>query len=56
MRLRILMLLQAKQFYTNALSSPKILSELGEYGLAEAKLKACQVEREAVEAANLTQE
>ncbi len=49
-------LLQTKQFYTNALNNPKILNSFKEYGITEAKLKACQAEMQAVETASLVQE
>ncbi len=49
-------LLQAKQFYINALGNPEILKGLAEYGITKAKLQGCQKQMEIVETANLTQE
>ena len=49
-------LLQAKQFYTNALGDPEVINALGQYGITSAKLEAAQAQMQAVEAADLTQE
>ncbi|MEL7038077.1 MAG: hypothetical protein AAFO04_21035 [Cyanobacteria bacterium J06592_8] len=49
-------LLQAQQFYTNALNSTEVMNGLAEYGITEEKLKAAQTEMLAVEAANNAQE
>lgn len=49
-------LLQAQQFYTNALNSAEVLNGFAEYGITEDKLKAAQTETLAVEAANAAQE
>ena len=49
-------LVQARQFYANALSAPDILAKLEPYGLTRAKLEAGQAEVGAVEAANLAQQ
>jgi hypothetical protein len=49
-------LLQAQQFYNNALSNGEILAALAEYGINEEKLKTCLAETEAVAQANLAQE
>ena len=49
-------LLQAKQFYTNALSDGEIQFGLADYGVTLAKLQAAQAAVEAVEAANSLQE
>ena len=49
-------LLQAKQFYTNALGDPEVMNALGQYGMTSAKLEAAQAQMQAVEAADLAQE
>jgi hypothetical protein len=49
-------LLQAQQFYTNALISPDLLTTLAKYGVTSAKLEAAQAEMYAVEVANQRQE
>lgn len=49
-------LLQAKQFYTNALGNSEAMNALGKYGITSGKLEAAQAETQAVEAADLVQE
>jgi hypothetical protein len=49
-------LLQAQQFYSNALSSPDLLVTLAKYGVTLTKLEAAQAEMYAVELANQQQE
>ena len=47
---------QAKQFYKNALDNKAVLSELKEFGITEAKLKAGLAELAVIEQANMIQE
>lgn len=49
-------LAQARQFYTNALSSPDILAKLGEFGVTQQKLEAGKKLVDDTEAANAAQE
>ena len=49
-------LTQARQFYTNALADPDILTALGEFGITQEKLEAGRALVDDVEAANAAQE